>query len=413
MDPSRLLPALLAALLLVPTLSPVSAQQGPSLRLPGEARDLQSVWINNATRDTQRFLAQNDVPDHTEQRLKETLNRTNEAYSNEEWGQVIDQLVGLRALLAFIPLDQQARQSDEPDQVYLDAMDPAYRNATDESIAVRNRLNQSQHDVETTKGLEYLYLGARSLVTANQQLNRYPETRQQVVDSGNETPRPTYQRLVANAVAGRWNARYAFDVIEMAETADEEAEGPPVDPSKVDLAWDRMEAEVDERGVNTPQTNPLRDASNKAQAQGQWLMATALGERIVVGSLQHRLTQLLRDDSLNTTRLREDLGTMATNTSLLERMEDHGFASVGLKDAKKRAFAAAAGEAGPRGLISTFALVQAQEAASEGLLEVANASAQAAEEDGAGLVGGLLWAGGGAVVGVGAAYAVLRRRGIA
>lgn len=415
----RFLPLLLVAILLAASIQPPAAAQAPQLRIPPEFRRVQASWIQEAHRDLDRYLETHDLPDSTESQLRQALNGTEQAYRDDRWTTVVRQLVSLRVFTVYAGLAQDARDEDQPQQVYIDALDPRYSNVSVESREVRGTINSTTEDVETVRGLESLYLSSQLLVQANQQLRQYPQFRSLAEASGNQTSESIYRTLVGTVVGARWNLRYAEDLVELSRQADNESRSPPVEASKSKLAWEEMEKAVESTPSEGQTARQVEESLNLTTQREEWVVSTALGERYVLASIRSRLGRQQQQEQLDPDRLRQDLEAKATNLTLLIRMENAGFGGVALKDSLKSAYTVLEqgrqGNASIQRAIDAFAGLQAQEAASHALLRVAEAStasddAEPVDEGLSNLQAGFIGAALGALLGAGAVYVALEGR---
>lgn len=415
----RFLPLLLVAILLASSIQPPAAAQAPQLRIPPEFRRVQASWIQEADRDLDRYIETHDLPNSTERQLRQVLNGTEQAYRDDRWTTVVRQLVSLRVFTVYAGLAQDAQDEDQPQQVYIDALDPRYSNVSVRSREVRGTINSTAEDVETVRGLESLYLSSQLLVQANQQLQQYPRFRSLAEASGNDTSESIYRTMVGTVVGARWNLRYAEDLVELSRQADNESRSPPIQASNTKLAWEEMEKAVESTPPEGQTATQTRESMNLTTQREEWVVSTALGERYITGSIRTSLGRQQQQQQLDADRLRQDLEDKATNLTLLIKMENAGFGAVALKDSLKSAYSVLEqgrqGNASLQAAIDSFAALQAQGTASQALLRVAEAStasddAQPVDEGMSNLQAGFVGAALGALLGAGAVYVALEGR---
>lgn len=419
MNPRRFLPLLLVTLLLAASIQPPAAAQAPELRIPSEHRRVQAEWIQEARQDLDRYAEDHDLSEGTVQRLHAGLNSTEESYQDDRWEAVVRQLVSLRVAAVYANLAQRAQDEEQPQEMYIETLDPRFSNISSDSPEVRGLINGTGDTVETVRGLEALYLSSQLLVQGNQQLQQYPRFRSLAQASGNETSESIYRTMVGTVVGAEWNFRYARDLVQLSRQADNRSRSPAVDPGKMKLAWDEMHEVVNATPMEGQAAAQAQESLNFTTSQKDWLVSTALGERYVLASIRSQLGRQAQQDRLDRDQLRQDLASKATNLSLVDDMEAAGFGAVNIKDAHKTAFGVLEeGEEGNASLqeaIDAFAGLDAKGAASRALLTLAEASTASDDEGeapgGIGSLGvGLVGAGLGALLGAGAVYVALQGR---
>lgn len=419
MNPRRFLPLLFVTLLLAASVQPPAAAQTPQFPIPSSFRELQATWIENAREDLDRFIANHDLPASTEAQLRQAMNATEAAYQDNRWTPVVRQLVGMRIFTRYIDIAQEARDSDQPQQVYLEELDPVYANVSARSREVRGDINSTADSVETVRGLEALYLGANLMVQGNGQLRQYPRFRSLMQASGNQTSQSILRTSVGTVVGAQWNFRYAQDVVQLSRKVDNGSRSPTVQASKVHLAWERMEEAVEATPEEGNEARRASSSMNLTTQREEWMVSTALGERYIFASIRTSLSRQQRNNELDPQRFQQNLEAKAGNLSLLIEMEKAGFSAIGLEDAYTDAYRVlqqGGGEnASIRRAIDAFARLEAQGAASRSLLQVAEASSASGQagvtDEGLGpFQAGLLGAALGAILGAGAVY-VAREQG--
>lgn len=413
-----LVPPILVILLLTSGMPPAAAQAPPeALELPARARQVQAGWIDRAERHVDNYTAEHNLSNETERQLNRSIQGIQSAYDNHRWDRVSRQLTGVYVFTTIISLNREANGSEQPQEVYIDHLDPIFANLTVETQRVRQLISNASAEVETAVGLEYLYLASTLLVQGNEQFRRYPEFRDLVQASGNKTPPSMYRSLVSTVVAAKWNFQHARELVNTSKEADANIEGPTVDPRNLEVAWRTMEVTVDEVGVKGRAAERLDTSLESTTNRSEWILSTALGQRLVGETLRTELQNEMQSEDFDRAAFRQRVEDRADNVTPLADMDEAGFPAVGLKDAYRQTYTAlgnpSGGDTSTRALAHSYSILQGEIAGAESLMAVASADPPTTQGEGVGILElGLLALVLGGFAGAGVVYLLDRRNAL-
>jgi hypothetical protein len=340
---ARILPLLLAILVVAPA-PPVSAQQDdPSLDLPERIVDLQDDWIDEASADVNQTLRDLDLNQTERQALRGSLDRVRSLHEEGRHQAVISTLVNLRALDRFFEIDAEAEGRNDTKGVFLDATLPEYLAAGNASDVLEEDLNGTEDEIDRARSLELLYLAAEQAVQADEQRRLYPTYQSLLQAEGPTPPDRVLQLAVQFSVAPRWTLEYAADLHDLAVSVDEAGEGPALNSSLVPVARAFVAQRADDQeppARNDSRQNQqglerLRNAMKATAEEGQMVLSMGMGGVYIASAIHQSIQAQMDQGNLQRQQVRGVLQQSGNNLTPLGSTLEAGYHGVLQKDAHK------------------------------------------------------------------------------
>lgn len=412
---TRLVPLLLAAIVVAPAPG-AAAQQSPDageLEMPDGLREVQRAWLDEASRDLDDYLQDRDLAQERVDRLRATLDAAEQAYDGHRHSPVVENLVSLRVMMAYLDAFAEANRtetSEEFVEAFESRTDPAAQEASSRSRDLQDRVNDTQRSIQKARSLEALYVASEQVVSANEQLRLYPQQRSFLEASGNETHPSILRFVVGTSVGANWTTIYAEDLLDHTDRVEEAGTGPDLNATRIPAAQEFVASRVDQRQAQAQGLDQLKQDMQSTADRGNYVLSMAIGGVYIASATQATLQTRMQEDNVSEAQIAEILDRHAHNHTLVETTMEHGYHGILQKDALalgKRTVAA--DDPGPAALAAAVGQLDKAQVIEQALLPLAEEWDPASEDDEAGVkvmspsAGVVVAVAGGLALGIGAA----------
>lgn len=407
--PSRLVPPLLVATLLVPSAAVAQPASAPSLEMPAELQAVERGWMDAAFAEANQTIRDGNANASEAERLRAAMDQIRAAHADGQFAPVASNLVNLRVTAAYYDARAEAEARNDTVGAFLDATQPAYRRAQNDTVDLQRSINDTQRSIGTARALEVLYLGSELVVQGAEQLRPYDQYRSFLRSSGDDTHPRILQLLVQSAVGPRWTMAYASDLLDQARDVDAAGDGPALNHTRLGAAQafvaDRARHHAsDDRGDRGAE-RLLREMNRSAQ-RGNHVFSMAMGGIIIGSAIHGDVKQGLDEGNISRQQVRSLLEEHGRNYTPLNETLDAGYRGLLQKDALALVEDVLAEEE-PANVQLARAVAQLDKAqlVERAILPLAHEEEAASDEEAAGTSGRdiLVAVGGGVALGAGAA----------